>query len=97
VDKPVVDMTELKGNYQVALELSMEDMRNAARSAGVNIPAGALGGRGGDAGGSPLGGAADPSTSIFSSIQQLGLKLDPRKTPVEILVVDRLEKTPSEN
>jgi uncharacterized protein (TIGR03435 family) len=97
VDKPVVDSTELKGNFQVALELSMDDMRAAARSAGVNIPAGAMPGRGGEGGASPAAGASDPGTSIFSSLQQLGLKLDPRKTPVEILVVDHVEKMPSDN
>ena len=101
VDKPVVDMTELKGNYQVALELSMEDMRAAARSAGMNVPAGPLGGRGGAPAGdgtpSPIAGGGDPSTTIFASIQELGLKLEPRKTPVEILVIDHVEKMPSEN
>ena len=25
MDRPVVDMTELKGNYQIALDLSMDD------------------------------------------------------------------------
>ena len=39
VDRPVVDMTEMKGDYQVVLNLSMDDMRNAARAAGVETPA----------------------------------------------------------
>src|SRR6202021_2568367 len=35
VDHPVVDMTELKGNYQVVLDISQEDIRNVMRSLGV--------------------------------------------------------------
>src|SRR5260370_15694676 len=35
VDKPVVDMTELKGDYQIALEVSMDDLRYMAKAAGA--------------------------------------------------------------
>jgi uncharacterized protein (TIGR03435 family) len=42
--------------------------------------------------------ASDPSGgSLFTSVEQLGLKLDPRKQPYEFLVIDHLEKTPAEN
>jgi uncharacterized protein (TIGR03435 family) len=30
-------------------------------------------------------------------VENLGLKLDSRKTPVDLLVIDRLEKTPTED
>ena len=94
-DRPVVDLTELKGTYQVALDLSMEDLRNAARSFGVMAP-GVGGGRGGAR--SPADAASDPAgLSIFAAVQQLGLKLDPRKTPLDLIVIDHLEKTPTEN
>ncbi len=100
-DRPVVDMTELKGNYQVGLDLSMEEMRNVARAtamqAGIAIPGGP-GGGGGDPGRSPADAASTPSGgSILSAVQQLGLKLDPRKVPVDTIVVDHLEKSPTEN
>jgi len=36
--------------------------------------------------------------SIFSAIQdQLGLKLEPHKSPVDILVIDKAEKVPVAN
>ena len=42
--------------------------------------------------------AADAGMSIFTAIQQqLGLKLEARRGPVEILVVDRADKVPIEN
>lgn len=40
---------------------------------------------------------ADTGQSVFTAVQeQLGLKLEPRKEPAEILVIDRAEK-PSGN
>jgi uncharacterized protein (TIGR03435 family) len=92
LDRPVVDMTELKGNYQIALEISMEELKNVARSMGAAVP----GGPAGEAGKAPLE-ASDPSGSLFTAVQQLGLKLEPRKAPVEIIVVDHVEKMPTEN
>ncbi len=97
VDRPVVNMTDLKGNYQVALDLTMEDLMRVARSAGVTVPPGALAG-GGGGGDKPGDSASDPGeSSIFRSVQEMGLKLDARKAPLELIVVDHIEKTPTEN
>jgi uncharacterized protein (TIGR03435 family) len=42
--------------------------------------------------------ASDPgSGSLFTSIQALGLKLEPRKAPMKMIVVDHIEKMPTEN
>jgi uncharacterized protein (TIGR03435 family) len=99
VDRPIVDMTELKGFYQVSLELSMQDMMAAARKAGVAIPNGPAGGGGGGADAARPADAASDSTpgSIFASLQALGLKLEPRKMPVDLIVVDKVEKMPTDN
>jgi uncharacterized protein (TIGR03435 family) len=38
-----------------------------------------------------------PVSDLFSAVKQLGLKLEKHKGPVEVLVVDHIEKTPTEN
>jgi uncharacterized protein (TIGR03435 family) len=89
MDHPVVDLTELKGTYQVVLDISPDDIRNAMRSAGVAMPAGA--------GGAAADTASEPGSSVLNSVQQLGLKLEARKMPLEMIVIDHLEKLPTEN
>ena len=94
--RQVVDMTELKGNYQVALDFALADLMNLARQAGVAVPMPA-----GGAAPAPLpaDAASDPSgaSSLLAAVQALGLKLEPRKAVVEQLVIDHLEKSPTEN
>jgi uncharacterized protein (TIGR03435 family) len=84
VDRPIVDMTDLKGKYDFSLEYSVDELRNLVRSSG------------GDASRIPDFGA-DPTISIFSSLEALGLKLDPRKAPVEVFIIDSAERTPTAN
>jgi uncharacterized protein (TIGR03435 family) len=103
VDRPVLDMTELKGSYQVALEIPMAELISMAQriapKMGIPLPAGI--GNSGIAGAAPGAGglaASDPSgNSIFQAVQKLGLKLDSRKLPVDTLVIDQIEKTPTED
>jgi uncharacterized protein (TIGR03435 family) len=45
----------------------------------------------------PAEAASDPGGSLFTAIQSLGLKLEPRKTPMTFIVVDHVEKMPTEN
>jgi uncharacterized protein (TIGR03435 family) len=35
--------------------------------------------------------------SLVDGLQQLGLKMDARKAPLDVLVIDQLSKTPTEN
>jgi len=80
----------LKGNYEVSMDFSLADMRAQQGAAGV----------GGTAGASAAPEASDPSgggSTVSDSVQKLGLKLESRKAPVEQLIVDHAEKTPTEN
>ena len=50
------------------------------------------------AGGAPADAAPDPAgAGAFAIVQGLGLKLDPRKLSLPLLVIYHLEKTPTEN
>ena len=103
VDRPVVDMTDLKGTYQVAFDIPMGDLiamaTKVAAMSGISMPALPPGLGGGSAGGSSSAPtAADPTgASIFQSVQQLGLKLDARQAPTDVIVIDHVEKTPTED
>jgi uncharacterized protein (TIGR03435 family) len=92
----VKDMTGLTGNYQVAITFSLEDLAGAARAKWIdepNSPAGITGAA------TPASAASDPGTSpsLLKAVQSMGLKLAPRKVIVEQLVIDHVEKTPTEN
>jgi uncharacterized protein (TIGR03435 family) len=88
MDRPVFDMTSVAGKYDIVLEVSMEDMIGMKRMGGAGMMMHA-------AGEGPAPDSA-PKSTIFSAVQQLGLKLEPRKSPVETLIVDKAER-PSEN
>lgn len=89
--RPVIDKTGLTANYDFKLEYTRDDL-----GAGVAPALGPAGGGGGD--GAPPVPAADSSgPTLFTAVQeQLGLKLESTKGPVEIIVIDRAEK-PSDN
>jgi uncharacterized protein (TIGR03435 family) len=40
---------------------------------------------------------AAPGDTLFNAVEKLGLKLEPRKAPVEMLIIDEASKTPIEN
>ena len=88
-DRPVVDMTELTGRYDMDVPLTESDYQamliRAAISAGVNLPPQAL----------RLLDNADGSLSF--ALKPLGLKLDSRKAPIDVVAVDSIRKVPTEN
>src|ERR1035438_4206835 len=84
--RPVIDRTGLKGNYDFKLTWTPDPGQSGGQFAGPPPP-------GADAPPPP-----DPNgPSIFSAVQeQLGLRLESQKGPVDLIVIDRVEK-PSEN
>ena len=90
----VVDMTGLKGNYEVSVDLSIASLMAAARAQAGGGP----GPLGASAGPAPADAASDPAgNNVGASLEQMGLKLDERKATVERLIVDHAEKTPTED
>ena len=95
-------MTGIKGNYDATVDLGLAEIIAMARAAGVDIPAGAPAATPGGAGGpGNVPAASDPGggggTSLADAVQSMGLKLESRKAMVDQLIVDHVEKTPSEN
>ena len=90
LDRPIVNLTGLKGVYDVTLEVTQEDyqamlIRVAAR-AGMVLPPQVLR-------------LAEDNTpaSLLDAFQQSGLKLDARKAPLDVLLIDQGRKTPTDN
>jgi len=83
IDLPVIDQTGLKGVYDIDLQWIP--------------PVGTGNGRGGRGGKLPPPDPDTKATSIFGAFEALGLKLQPGKHAFDILVVDHVERTPSEN
>jgi uncharacterized protein (TIGR03435 family) len=79
----VIDQTGFSGVFDVDLEFRRDDTTDFARRVGMVPPGEAI----------P---ADKPSPSIFNAVQQLGLRLQSTKGPVEVLVIDHVEK-PSDN
>jgi uncharacterized protein (TIGR03435 family) len=106
LDRPVVDQTGIEGSYDFAIDISPEEMSGMmAQMKGAMMMAGGpapMGGGGAVAGGPAHAGPDGPPNapeggSIFQSIQSYGLKLEPKKAPMDMIAIDSAEKTPTEN
>ncbi len=84
---PVFDLTGATGTYDVVIDASRDDVQNQTQIRVDGRPPELT----------PAELAAPPSQSIFDSLRKLGLRLESRKVPVEIIVVDSADKTPIEN
>lgn len=81
--RPTFDRTGLTGQFDIQLEFTPDGMLGMA-------------GRGAPGESDNPSQPVDPAPSIFDALQQLGLRLEPAKGPVEVLVIDHVER-PSEN
>jgi len=89
LDRAVLDMTELKGQYDFALAWTIDSAGGMAprtypppdRIERSNTPV-----------------TSGPGLSILTAVQeQLGLRLEPGKGPLEMLIVDQVRKIPTGN
>jgi uncharacterized protein (TIGR03435 family) len=79
MDRPVVDMTGLTGQYELELPFLPEVVPT-----GFWVPDGAKK-------------FTEPGPTLFESVKALGLRLEARKVPIEMLTVVSAERAPTEN
>ncbi len=82
VDRPIINKTGLNGTFDFKLRFSRERLgtQQSPNVADTSLP-----------------GASDPTgPSIFTAIQELGLKLESARAPMDVLVIDSVQR-PSEN
>jgi uncharacterized protein (TIGR03435 family) len=89
-DRRIVDMTGLTGHYDFAFDVMPEDyyamLLRSAVWVGANLPPQARK-------------ALDDSSpaALGEALQQIGLRLEARKAPLDVLVIDEALKTPTAN
>ena len=101
-ERPVVDMTGIQGQYDFDLLFMPERMNGMPGGMPRGMPGGgpqefSRPGAGSDHPNAVQDTPVEKAGSIYESVGRYGLKLEPRKAPMEILVVDHIEKTPTEN
>lgn len=97
-DRPVLDLTELTGTYAFDLSWTPDENERAGgkfgsamamvRATSDSPPAGAQPGP---------DSANDPGPTLPQAFLTYGLKLEARRNPADIIVVDHAEKVPTEN
>jgi uncharacterized protein (TIGR03435 family) len=89
INRPVLDKTGLTGKYDFDLEYTPD-------LSGMQLPPPPPGA--GPGGPAPADSASDPSPNLAAAVQQqLGLRLVAAKATLDVLIIDRAEKVPTEN
>jgi uncharacterized protein (TIGR03435 family) len=87
VDRPILNLTDLKGTYDVTLNLTPEDylsmLVRAGHNSGATLPPQAL---------RLL--ESSSTASLADAFEMVGLKFVARKAPMDLLVIDQVSKTP---
>jgi uncharacterized protein (TIGR03435 family) len=92
VDRPVINQTGLneEQTYDFSIEMTPEDFQIAmirgAVAAGITLPPEAMR-------------LLDnpPGDSLYLALEKLGLQLEPKKEPLDVLVIDSASRTPTDN
>jgi len=88
--RPIVDVTNLSGEFDMSFEVSSEGYRQmlmrAAYNSGMSIPAQML-----------LQMDAVGVDYLLEAVEQMGLRLESRRMPVDVMVIDAIRRTPTEN
>jgi len=81
IDHPVVDLSGIDGAFDFSLNFSPARAFQLAQK------------RGGE------GAAVDPdgAISLFEAVEKLGVKLEQRKHPMPVLVIDHVDEQPTDN
>jgi len=86
VDRPVIDKTGLTGVYQFKVELDVnQNALRGLRSLGITTTVT----------GEPID--VPTGVSTFKAVESLGLKLEERRSPLDVVVVDTIERNPAGN
>jgi uncharacterized protein (TIGR03435 family) len=91
LDRRVVDGTGFKGTYEIELTYTADERESFGgfvMEVGSTPPAA-----------TPAGStdASEPTATLGQAVQALGLKLEAKKTPVEVIVVDQALRVPTQN
>lgn len=91
MDKPVLDMTGVNAaaNYDLSLEITADDYRTmqirGALKSSISLPPEAAQ-------------LADvPTDSLSAAMEAAGLRMEARKAPQDVIVIDHADRTPTEN
>jgi uncharacterized protein (TIGR03435 family) len=89
LNRPVVDKTDLQGKYDFSIEVTpdLKGLPGPPPGLGLGGPAGP-----------PAADASVPGSDLATAVQQqLGLRLVKSKAQLDVVVVDKAEKVPTEN
>lgn len=88
--RPIVDATDLSGEFDMSFEVRSEGYRQmlmrAAYNSGIPIPQQML-----------LQMDSAGVDHLIEAVEQLGLKLESRRMPVDVTVIDVIRRTPTED
>ncbi len=89
MDHPVVDLTGIQGTFDIKLDVSPQDLVGFQKLSSPKSEDSLTGS------GSRVGN--EPSVSVFAALAELGLRLETRRAPIEHIIIDKIEKVPTEN